>query len=91
MGCLFLLVASFAPRVVLTLMWIFSDLVDRAFSGFVVPLLGLLVLPYTTLFYVLVWSPVGGLSGWEWFLVACGFLLDISHWGGSAYTRTQRA
>ena len=68
MGCLLVLLASFAPRLVLVLMWIFGDLVDRAFSGFVIPLLGLVVLPYTTLFYVLAWSPVGGVSGWGWAL-----------------------
>ena len=79
MGCLLLLLASVAPRVVLVLMWIFGDLVDRAFTGFLIPLLGLLVLPYTTLFYVLAWSPVGGVSGWGWFVVGSGFLLDIGH------------
>ena len=79
MGCLFPLLALFAPRVALTLMWIFSNLVDRAFSGFVIPLLGLLILQYTTLFYVLAWSPVGGVSGWGWFVVGSGFLLDVGH------------
>ncbi len=79
MGCLLLLLASVAPRLVLVLMWIFGDLVDRAFSGFVIPLLGLLILPYTTLFYVLAWSPVGGVSGWGWFVVGSGFLLDVGH------------
>jgi hypothetical protein len=79
MGCLLLLLASVAPRLVLVLMWIFGDLVDRAFSGFVIPLLGLLLLPYTTLFYVLAWSPVGGVSGWGWFVVGSGFLLDVAH------------
>jgi hypothetical protein len=79
MGCLLLLLASVAPRLVLVLMWIFGDLVVRAFSGFVIPLLGLLLLPYTTLFYVLAWSPVGGVSGWGWFIVGCGFFLDIAH------------
>ena len=69
------------------LVWIFSDLVDRAFSGFLVPLLGLLVLPYTTLFYVLVWSPVGGVNGWEWAFVALGFVFDIAHYGGGARAR----
>ena len=89
MGCLLALLASVAPRLVLVLMWIFGDMVDRAFSGFVVPLLGLLLLPYTTLFYVLAWSPVVGVDGWEWLFVACGFLLDIGHLAGGAYSRRQ--
>ena len=90
MGCLLVLLASFAPRLVLVLMWIFGDMVDRAFSGFVLPLLGLIALPYTTLFYVLAWSPIGGVSGWGWVLVASGFLLDVAHWAGNAYTGRQR-
>ena len=90
MGCLFVLLASFAPRVVLVLMWIFGDLVDRAFSGFVIPLLGIVVAPYATLFYVLAWSPVGGVSGWGWVFVASGLLLDAAHWGSNAYAGKQR-
>ena len=48
MGCLFALLAGFAPRIALVLVWIFTNLVDRAFSGFFVPLLGLILLPYAT-------------------------------------------
>ena len=67
MGCLLALLAGFAPRVALVLIWIFTNLVDRAFTGFLIPLLGLILFPYATLFYVLAWSPVGGVSGWGWF------------------------
>jgi hypothetical protein len=31
---------GFAPRVALVLVWIFTNLVDRAFNGFLIPLLG---------------------------------------------------
>ena len=90
MGCLLLLLASFAPRVALILLWIFSNLVDRAFAGFLIPLLGLIFLPYTTLFYVLSWSPVGGVTGWGWFFVACGLVFDIGHLAGGGYSGRQR-
>jgi hypothetical protein len=91
MGCLLVLLAAFAPRVTLFFVWIFSDLVDRAFSGFVIPLLGLLVLPYTTLFYVLAWSPVGGVSGWGWLVVALGFFCDLGHLAAGAMRGRQYA
>jgi hypothetical protein len=45
MGCLLALLAGLAPRVALALVWIFTNLVDRAFSGFLIPLLGLAVSP----------------------------------------------
>lgn len=87
MGCLLALFAAFAPRVVLTLVWIFTNLVDRAFTGFLVPLLGLLFFPYATLFYVLVWSPGHGVNGAEWVLVIFGFLLDVGHIVGGGMSR----
>ena len=90
MGCLLVLLAAFAPRVTLFFVWIFSDLVDRAFSGFVIPLLGLIVLPYTTLFYVLAWSPVGGVSGWGWLVVALGFFCDLGHLAAGGMRGRQR-
>jgi len=88
--CLLVLLAVFAPRVALVFVWIFSNLVDRAFSGFIVPLLGLIFLPYTTLFYVLAWTPVGGVGGWGWFFVASGVLLDLLHGAGGSYTLRRR-
>jgi hypothetical protein len=91
MGCLLALLAGFAPRVALALVWIFTNLVDRAFNGFLIPLLGLIVFPYATLFYVLAYSPVsGGVGGWGWIFVVLGFVFDIGHWVGGGVTGRQR-
>jgi hypothetical protein len=91
MGCLLALLAGFAPRVVLVLIWIFSNLVDRAFDGFLIPLLGLIFFPYATLFYVIAYSPVGGgLSGLGWVFVVLGFIFDIGHWVGGGVTGRPR-
>ncbi len=90
MGCLLALLAGFAPRVALVLIWIFSNLVDRAFNGFLIPLLGLIFFPYTTLFYVLVYHSVTGVSGWGWAFVVLGFLFDLGHWAGGGVTGRQR-
>jgi hypothetical protein len=89
-GCLLALLAGFTPRIALGLVWIFTNLVDRAFSTFVVPLIGLIFLPYATLFYVLSWSPVGGVTGWGWFFVIVGVLFDVSHWGGGSWAGRRR-
>ena len=90
MGCLLALLAGVAPRFVLVLLWIFSDLVDRAFTGFLIPLLGLIVFPYATLFYVLAYTPVAGVHGWGWALVVLGFIFDIGHWAGGGAAGRQR-
>ena len=91
MGCLLALLAGFAPRIALVLVWIFTNLVDRAFNGFVIPLLGLIFFPYATLFFVLAYNPlIAGLNGWGWFFVVIGFFFDIGHWVGGGVTGRQR-
>ena len=65
------------PRLALLIWWIFGDRVELAFDSWVWPLLGLLFLPWTTLAYLLVWSPVVGVDGGEWIVVALGFLADV--------------
>lgn len=90
MGCLLALLAGFAPRVALILVWIFTDLVDRAFGSFIIPLIGLVVFPYATLFYVLAYAPVIGVSGFGWVFVVIGFIFDIAHWAGGEASRRQR-
>jgi hypothetical protein len=87
MGCLLALLAALSPRLALVLVWIFINLVDRAFTGFLLPLLGLIVLPLTTLFYVLAYRPVVGVSGWGWLLVFLGLLFDLGSYGGGARSR----
>jgi hypothetical protein len=87
MGCLLVLVAAISPRLALVLVWIFTNLVDRAFEGFLLPLLGLIFLPLTTLIYVLAYSPLTGVSGWGWFFVILAVLVDLGSYGGGAYSR----
>lgn len=88
-GCLFALIAVFSPRLAFIIVWLSTDLVSKAFEGFLLPFLGLILLPFTTLFYVLVYEP-GGISGWGWFLVALGFILDLGAYGGSGYTNRRQ-
>ena len=75
--CIALTAFGLGPRVAILLWWIFGDRVDAAFSTWVWPLLGLLLLPWTTLFYLFMWSSVGGVHGAEWIVVALGFVLDL--------------
>ena len=84
MCCLVLTAGLIGPRIALLLWWIFGDRVDLAFDSWIWPLLGLLLLPWTTLAYLLVWSPVLGVDGAEWIVVALGFLLDVLTYSGRA-------
>ncbi len=90
MGCLLAVFAGLFPRVGLVLLWIFTNEVDQAYDSFLVPLLGLIFLPLTTLVYALAWSPIGGVEGIEWLWVALAFVLDLSSYGGGARARRGR-
>jgi hypothetical protein len=87
MGCLLAIFAGFFPRIALVCLWIFTNDVDRAYDSFIVPLLGLIFLPLTTLVYAVAWSPVGGVEGIEWLWVGIALVLDLTAYGGGARAR----
>jgi hypothetical protein len=89
-GCLFAMGAAFFPRVAVLFVWLFTPLVNRAFTTFLWPLLGIIFLPFTTLTYVLVYNPLVGVTGWGWFWVILGVVLDISSYSSSAYSNRNR-
>jgi hypothetical protein len=66
-----------SPRLGIIILWLFTDYVYRAFDTWFWPLLGLIVLPWTTLMYILVVAPVGDVTLWGWLLIALGFILDL--------------
>ena len=91
MGCLFALFAGLFPRLALFIVWVAKPaLVSAAFSTWLVPLLGIIFLPFTTLMYVLLWSGGVGLVGFDWFWLVLAVFLDISHWGATAYSNRDR-
>lgn len=75
--------------VTLLCVWIWTPLVDRAFhGGWLLPLLGIILLPITTLTYALVYSLSGsGVTGWGWLWLVLALLLDL---GAHSYP-TRRA
>jgi hypothetical protein len=86
MCCLALTAGFLGPRVALLFWWLVDDRVDAAFGSWIWPLLGLIFLPWTTLAYLVVWSPIVGVDGWEWIIVALGFALDVATYSSRAAT-----
>lgn len=79
-GCLLAFSAAVAPRVILILAWIFSNRWPLVWQGdFLVPLLGIIFLPYTTIMYMLAYSvaPPTGIDGIDWLWVLLGLFLDL--------------
>jgi len=72
---------AFWPRLWILAFWIFGRQIGDAFDGWIVPALGFLLLPWTTLLYAWMWAVTSdGVTGWEWSLVSVAFLLDIWFW-----------
>jgi len=71
----------------LFVLWLFSDMLSRAFDDWIVPFLGFFLLPWTTLGYAVMWN-VGthGVNDFEWFIVVLAFFFDLG-----SYAEGQRS
>jgi hypothetical protein len=91
MPCFLLLVVLLFPRVMLVLMWLFSTYLQRAFHHqLLIPLLGFIFLPLTTIVYA--WElnsgmPTEGIN-LLWLLLAV--IIDLGGLGGGAHRRSRR-
>jgi FtsH-binding integral membrane protein len=89
--CFLLLVILLSPRVALVLMWIFLTYLQRAFHGaLLLPLLGFIFLPLTTIVYA--WElnsgmPMAGIN-LLWLLIAV--IIDLGGLGGGAHRQSRR-
>jgi ABC-type Na+ efflux pump permease subunit len=70
-------------------LWLFSDLLSRSFDSWIVPFLGFFLLPWTTLAYAVMWVSSDGVLGFEWFIVALAFLVDLGAFAGGGRRRAQ--
>ena len=86
-GCLLAFTAALFPRLVLIAAWLFSERWDVVWGDWFGPLLGIIFVPYTTIFYMLVWSPAG-IQGFDWAWLGLGLLLDLMKWGQIINNRT---
>jgi hypothetical protein len=87
--CLIALFALIGPRVALIFTWIFSGMIGRAIDSVWVAILGFLLLPWTTLAYVVFYDVGAGreVRGLEWFLVGIAFVADLGSYVGGRYGR----
>jgi hypothetical protein len=83
--------AGLFPRAGTLLIWLARpQYFSAAFGGsWLWPILGIIFLPFTTLMYVLLWSPTG-LTGFDWFWLVLAVLLDVGHWASTGYSNRDR-
>jgi hypothetical protein len=81
--CLVILALVLSPRFVMFFWWLF-DMArwSATFDVFIVPLLGFVLLPWTTIMYVLV-APQGA-TGIDWVWMALAVVADLAALGGGA-------
>jgi len=91
MGCFLVLFALISPRLALFFTLIFSDWVGDAFDGWVLPVLGFFLLPWTTLAYIVMWQITPGVNGFEWFIVILAFLVDLGSYARTSSARSARS
>ncbi len=85
MGCLFLILIGVSPRLGVVALWLFTDWIDRAFNdGFILPLLGIIFLPWTTALFTVGYVIGDGASPWGWRGLIIGLFMDIALHAGSA-------
>jgi hypothetical protein len=90
MGCLILVFALLSPRLALIATAVFTDVLSRALDGWLLPLIGFVVLPWTTLAFAWMWDSGHQVRGIEWFLVGFAFLVDVGAVSGGGRSRRPR-
>ena len=82
MGCLLVVFGLVTPRLIMVLLWIFTDYLSRAFQTFWWPLLGFIFLPATTMAYAVAENEFHGLRGWGLAVLILGVTIDFGLLGG---------
>lgn len=89
MCCLFATLLALGPRAAILVWWLIEPVRWNAtFDTFLWPLLGLIVAPWTTLMYVVVYP--AGINGFDFVWLGLAIAMDLFSWFGGAYTNRDR-
>ena len=90
MPCLLLILVLAFPRVVLVLMFLLSNYLERAYHGLIIPVLGFLFLPLTTIVYAWLVNSHLPIAGVNAIILILAVLIDVGGLGGGAWHRRRR-
>ncbi len=90
MSCLVALIALLTPRLAIVLVVLFSDYLGTAYETRIVPFVGFLFLPLTTLAYAWAIHSRGSVAGFALAVVLLALLIDLGIVGGSARRRKKK-
>jgi hypothetical protein len=89
MPCLFLILILAFPRVVLLLLFFLTDYLTRAYHDLLIPLIGFIFVPLTTLAYAWMVNNHLPLEGVNLLILLLAVVLDLGGLGGGAYHRSR--
>jgi hypothetical protein len=87
MGCLILIVFLAFPRLALALLFFFTNYIERAYHGLLIPLLGFIFLPLTTLVYAWMINTHQPIAGLNLILLIVAVVIDLGSIGHGASRR----
>jgi hypothetical protein len=90
MPCLLLILLVAFPRIALLLLFFLSTYLERAYHGIIVPLLGFIFLPLTTLAYAWMVNTNQPMAGVNLLILLVAVLIDLGGLGGGEYHRRNR-
>jgi hypothetical protein len=90
MPCLLVLLVLAFPRIVLVLMFFLSDYLQRAYHELIIPLLGFIFLPLTTIVYAWMVNTHRPLDGVNLVILIVAAVIDAGGLGGGEWHRRRR-
>jgi hypothetical protein len=90
MPCLLLLLVLAFPRFMLVLMFFFSNYLQRAYNGILIPLLGFIFLPLTTIVYAWMVNNNHVIDGINLLIIIVAVIIDLGGLGGGEWHRRRR-
>lgn len=90
MPCLLLIVVLAFPRVVLALMFLLSNYLERAYHGLIIPVLGFIFLPLTTIVYAWLVNSRQPVEGVNLIILIIAVIIDLGGIGGGEWHRRRR-
>lgn len=90
MPCCLVIAVLMFPRIVLVCMFVFSNYLNRAYHGLIIPLLGFFFLPTTTLAYAWLTNTHRPLEGINVLILILAVLIDAGGLGGGEYHRRKQ-
>ena len=90
MPCLVLIVFLAFPRIALALLYLFSTYLQRAYHGLILPLLGFLFVPLTTLAYAWMVNTRQPVAGINLVILIVAVVIDLGGLGHGEYRRRRR-